>query len=221
MSLRPVWSEALLCAQWIAKDTSILQADSEDSNQTGRMPRLIRVFAGRTLILLVLSCRGPFHLGPSRRSVMIYHHMLLSPCDRSPSAFLHNSCLRTANALARLAWAFAGRLCDKYHNLMSWLKLSITYFKFHVSVSCQKVTEKLYSEIHDWFMTQNCHNLSVTVYFNLIGWFDNENDDTRIHLHLIRSLRDTCRKTMGFYRMCLNSLENMLNVLIRLTCKQA
>ena len=21
-----------------------------------------------------------------------------------------------------LAWAFAGRLCDKYHNLMSWLK---------------------------------------------------------------------------------------------------
>ena len=20
-----------------------------------------------------------------------------------------------------LAWAFAGRLCDKYHNLMSWL----------------------------------------------------------------------------------------------------
>ena len=21
----------------------------------------------------------------------------------------------------RLAWAFAGRLCDKYHNLMSWL----------------------------------------------------------------------------------------------------
>ena len=22
-----------------------------------------------------------------------------------------------------LAWAFAGRLCDKYHNLMSWLIL--------------------------------------------------------------------------------------------------
>ena len=23
----------------------------------------------------------------------------------------------------RLAWAFAGRLCDKYHNLMSWLNI--------------------------------------------------------------------------------------------------
>ena len=33
-------------------------AHSEDSDQTERMPRLIWVFAGRTLILLVLACRG-------------------------------------------------------------------------------------------------------------------------------------------------------------------
>ena len=26
--------------------------------------------------------------------------------------------------MRRLAWAFAGRLCDKYHNLMSWLSYS-------------------------------------------------------------------------------------------------
>ena len=45
---RPVWSESLLCAQWVAKETSFLQADSEDSDQTGWMPRLIWVFAGRT-----------------------------------------------------------------------------------------------------------------------------------------------------------------------------
>ena len=36
-----------LCAQWVAKDLRFLHADSEDSNQTGWMPRLIRVFAGR------------------------------------------------------------------------------------------------------------------------------------------------------------------------------
>ena len=39
-----------LCAQWVAKDLRIAKTD-----QTGRMPRLIRVFAGRTVILLVLS----------------------------------------------------------------------------------------------------------------------------------------------------------------------
>ena len=58
LCIRPVWSESSLCAQWLAKDPSFLHADSEDSDQTGRMPRLMWVFAGRTVILLVLSCRG-------------------------------------------------------------------------------------------------------------------------------------------------------------------
>ena len=58
LGIRPVWSESSLCAQWVAKDPSFLHADSEDSDQTGRMPRLIWVFAGRTGILLVLSSRG-------------------------------------------------------------------------------------------------------------------------------------------------------------------
>ena len=44
----PVWSESSLCTQWVAKDPSFLHADSEDSDQTGRMPRLIWVFPGRT-----------------------------------------------------------------------------------------------------------------------------------------------------------------------------
>ena len=30
LSIRPVWSESLLCTQWVAKDPSFLQADSED-----------------------------------------------------------------------------------------------------------------------------------------------------------------------------------------------
>ena len=55
LGIRPVWSESSLCAQWVAKDPSFLHADSEDSDQTGRMPRLIWGFAGRTSILLVLS----------------------------------------------------------------------------------------------------------------------------------------------------------------------
>ena len=58
LGIRPVWSESSLCSQWVAKDPSFLHADNEDVDQTGRMPRLIWVFAGHTLILLVLSCRG-------------------------------------------------------------------------------------------------------------------------------------------------------------------
>ena len=48
LGIRPVWSESSLCAQWVANDSMFLHADSEDSDQTGRMPRVIWVFAGRT-----------------------------------------------------------------------------------------------------------------------------------------------------------------------------
>ena len=42
LGIRPVWSESSLCAKWVAKDPSFFHADSEDSDQTGQMPRLIR-----------------------------------------------------------------------------------------------------------------------------------------------------------------------------------
>ena len=44
----PVWSESLLCTHWVAKEPSFLHTDSEDSDQTGWMPRLIWGFTGRT-----------------------------------------------------------------------------------------------------------------------------------------------------------------------------
>ena len=61
LGIRPVWSESSPCAQWVAKDSSFLHADSEGSDQTGRMPRLIWVFAGRTTTLLVLSWGGSYY----------------------------------------------------------------------------------------------------------------------------------------------------------------
>ena len=48
LGIRPLWSEPLLCALWVAKDAMLLQADSEDSDQTGQMPRLIWVFTRHT-----------------------------------------------------------------------------------------------------------------------------------------------------------------------------
>ena len=41
LGIRPVLSESSLCVQWVPKDPMFLHADSEDSDQTGRMPRLI------------------------------------------------------------------------------------------------------------------------------------------------------------------------------------
>ena len=44
-----------------------------------------------------------------------------------PLVYLHTSCVNSKEGsdetarMRRLAWAFAGRLCDKNHNLMRWL----------------------------------------------------------------------------------------------------
>ena len=58
LGIRPVWPESSLSAWRKLGSLPTHWAHSEDSDQTGRMPRLIWVFAGRTVILLVLSWGG-------------------------------------------------------------------------------------------------------------------------------------------------------------------
>ena len=60
LGIRPVWSEFSLSAWRSLGSLATHWAHSEDSDQHGRMPRLIWIFAGRTLILLVLSFSGSF-----------------------------------------------------------------------------------------------------------------------------------------------------------------
>ena len=71
LGIRSVWSESSLCAQWVAKDPRFLHADSEDPDQTGRMPKLTLIRLGECpgwsesslsayAILLVLSWGGSF-----------------------------------------------------------------------------------------------------------------------------------------------------------------
>ena len=54
-NMAPVWSESSLSAWRKLGSLATHSAHSKDSDQTGR---IWSVFAGRTLILLVLSCRG-------------------------------------------------------------------------------------------------------------------------------------------------------------------
>ena len=57
-------------SQWVAQDQSFLHADSEDSDQTGRMTRLIRVFAGRTCRFVGFVMRRLIYAQPLKWSVM-------------------------------------------------------------------------------------------------------------------------------------------------------
>ena len=48
LGICPVWSQSSQCAQLVAEGPRFLHADSKDSDQTRRMPRLIWAFTGRT-----------------------------------------------------------------------------------------------------------------------------------------------------------------------------
>ena len=65
LGIRPVWSASSLCVFWVAKDPMILHADIEDSYQTGRMTRLIWVFAGCTFFVGFVMRRLICNLGES------------------------------------------------------------------------------------------------------------------------------------------------------------
>ena len=62
LRIRAVWSESTLGAFWIAKDSSFLYADNEDSNQTARTCRLTWVFVERTYEKIFFSRRGSYDI---------------------------------------------------------------------------------------------------------------------------------------------------------------
>ena len=50
-----------------------------------------------------------------------------------PFVYFHTLCANSEGSgktaqMRKLAWAFAGCLCDKYHSLMSWLNLLLLLF---------------------------------------------------------------------------------------------
>ena len=97
-----VWSEYSLSAWRKLGSLATHWAHNEDSDQTGRMPRLIWVFAGGTVTLLVLSCCGSNRLlYPNQLLGTLFFNMLV--CNlafRLP---------RQPIELGGLQWA--GRLC--------------------------------------------------------------------------------------------------------------
>ena len=80
LGICPVWSESSLSAWRKLGSLATHWVHSEDSDKTGRMPRLIWVYAGRTATLLVLSCRGSFVIchNSNSWSLWLFHTIWLA-----------------------------------------------------------------------------------------------------------------------------------------------
>ena len=80
LGICPVWPESSLSAWRKHGPLATNRAHSKDSDQTGRMPRLIWVFAERAqVILLVLSCAGSYFNTRTYLSIRCYflrHYIL-------------------------------------------------------------------------------------------------------------------------------------------------
>ena len=138
LSIRPVGSESSLCAQWVAKDQMRLHADNEDSDQTGRMTRLISVFAGRKANMLVLSWGGSYvALSPGALPNVVTSHLvfiILSQSQAISQFWLHlhyakvtsTPILNCSNSKMSKRFSndffFVWKHCSKFHfKLAKWI----------------------------------------------------------------------------------------------------
>ena len=85
LRIRAVWFESSQGILWVAKDPKHLQADSEDSDQTARMRRLIWVFAARICspvgnsvpLLKLYPCMFPWQWNV----ILTYYKILCNTCS--------------------------------------------------------------------------------------------------------------------------------------------
>ena len=111
--LRSAWAsdqsdQSSLRTQWVAKDPSFLHTDSEDSDQTGQMPRLIWVFAG---------CTGHFVGFVIRRSLV----------SKLPNTIAWHDHLNNVHSSLMNFWAQSKRW---YINFQCRLSIYFVWIKF-------------------------------------------------------------------------------------------
>ena len=135
LGVRPVWSESSLGAHRVAEDSVFLHADSEDSDQTGRMPRLIWVFAGRRDHFIILSWGSS-----NAKNVWLSFRF-----SDDFQAYFHNSSFSIFIFL-HCSWC-----CGVWRplNVSPYINHSAVYILLLVLWDQREYTEK--SEIDDWF----------------------------------------------------------------------
>ena len=111
LGIRQVWSESSLSAWTKLGSLATHWAHSEDSNQTGWMPRLIWVFAGCTVILLVLSWGGSFLFSGS---CSLWSCFIFTPwrfwSSKNKKTFIYICCCSPYRCYSHILWIKSGRV---------------------------------------------------------------------------------------------------------------
>ena len=131
LGIRPVWSESSWSAWRKLGSLATHWAHSKDSDQTGGMPSLWTE-SSLGAQSHCWFCHVVAHIC-NRWNLQRYFSMDLWLPRHWTKTIKYINCFMCANSegsgetaqMRRLAWAFTGRLCHKYHNLMSWLSYTL------------------------------------------------------------------------------------------------
>ena len=99
------------------------------TDQTGGMPRLIWVFAGHTLILLVLSCRGSFQLYQDNEKILWSVHWTVFSweCLLPQTEFICNPTVQQFGLIIELISFLHSNIQWSYIWTTSWQSLLLPY----------------------------------------------------------------------------------------------
>ena len=110
LGICPVWSESSLSAWRKLGSSATHWVHREDSDQTGQMPKLRWVFAGCTLILLVLSYCGSIIIQSCLLQTITFSHHKDKKTIFEPQHDKTNE--MSVRQMPRLIWVFIGCTCQ-------------------------------------------------------------------------------------------------------------
>ena len=142
LGIRPVWSESLLSAWRKLGSLATNWAHTEDSEQTGRMPRLIWVFIGRTCYF------EPGH--PPSLSRIFAVRMKKAWVFSYPLSASEDS--DQTGRMPRLIWIFAGRTCHFVGFVVRWL----------INVIHSHLYKSIFTGFTDWHWNRFISTTCVT-----------------------------------------------------------
>ena len=97
-----------------------------------------------------------------------------------------------------LAWAFAVRLCDKYHNLMSWLIYSL--FRGSQNISLAIVSTKFVGKFAENFFEkiELCIHKSISKYMSFYGKNSKKGETSKFLIFYPKCLKSTSKLRKEF-----------------------
>ena len=179
LGILPVWSESSLCAQWVAKYPRFLHADSEDSDQTGRIPSWSESSLGAHSFCWF--CHVAAHLSV-RRSKGIFVSVSIWDCQASVTVYIWTRLIRyTSSRILGTKWppytwccvltfSNSQRSAFAFNYYMHFAWPCIIPSSMHATCNLRRRKQQSKFKLLLWFLTVTCSSCPYLYFGSPIMW---------------------------------------------------